>query len=195
MTFKKLITITLVLLFCMCSKIYYIKNSALSEELVSSQDISINGVWTIFDKTKDISKLLDLNKAPDCPTFCMNISLHDEKAIIYFYTINKSFEVKIKKIKMNEYEFVNKNKKLGFVIIQRIDNKKIEYGEPIKKYTYMGIKDWDGVLRYTQHGGLDCQWDGELKKCNENEIELCLKDAKKTDDYYRGEKALPADLK
>ena len=59
----------------------------------------------------------------------------------------------------------------------------------------MGIKDFDGVLRYTDHGSLGCLWQGGIKDaCSKNEIELCLKDAKESDDFARSEKGMSPDL-
>ena len=187
----KIIFIILMCSIFFFSSLFYLNKSVLGEEIEEEQEINIDGVWTVFDKTEDISKLLNLTKVPNSPTFCMNILFKKQKAIIYFYSDKKYYEIKIKRNKVNEYEFVNRNQKLGFIITQRKDYKQ---GGSGKKFIYMGIKDWDGVLRYKQHGGLDCQWNGDLKKCSSNEVERCLKDAKENDDYYKEEKALPADL-
>lgn len=175
---------------------FYSFNSYLIAQQENNEEIPIDGVWTIHDRLKDFSKLLNLAKTPYIGTCCVNINMKDNKAFIYFYTEKKSYEIKIIKIKVNEYKFINMNKKLGFVIWQRIDNRPNEVDLPSIRYIRMGIKNWDNVLQYDSHGQLGCLWnDATFTKCDANEVELCLKDAKKTDDYYRQEKALPVDLK
>lgn len=115
---------------------FMLKEKELKAQDNISEEIPIEGVWTIYYKIKDISKLLYLKKEPDCYTFCMDISMKEEKALIYFYTEAKPYEVKIRKIKTNEYEFINKKRKLGFVISKRIDMKPTEVGFPAKIYIY-----------------------------------------------------------
>lgn len=179
-------------LLCYLSEPKYLdaKNESFEEE------IPINGVWTIHDKMKDFSRLLGLRRVPYYGTFCIDIKPHENKAKIYFYTEEKPFEITIKKISINEYEFIYKNKKLGFIVWQRVDETSSDPGFASIRHIRMGIKEWNNILSYDSHGQLGCLWENvELAKCNFNEVELCLKDAKASDEYFKNEKALSADLK
>jgi len=150
---------------------------------VNKKIIKLDGVWLIDDRVKVISKLLYLKKKPNCATFCMDINVLKGEAYIYFYTYKDPFKVGLKKVDVNKYALINKKRKLILVVSERINRKPAEYDEPIERTVFMGISDLDGVLRYTQHGVRCCLWSAKGEgKCSKDEIKLCLKDAKKTDE-------------
>jgi hypothetical protein len=152
--------------------------------------IDIDGVWRIVDKIPDFIRFLKIKEQIDNDSsFCVDMSTKRGTARIYFYNHAKIYEVQVLKSDTNEYKLLNENRELKF----NANSRKQRNGS---KVVHLGIYDRNGKLTYTEHGKIYCldsiQGLNEAK-CGDRqtEIEMCLKDAKAADDYFKRDEKLP----
>lgn len=156
----------------------------------NDSEFDIDGVWTVVDKVPDMIKLLQLQNTIDKnSTFCINMNLKKKEAGIYFYNYPRAYVVELSKISINEYQLKLKNRKLKFNVNSRIQSDG-------NKVVHLGIYSYNSKLNYTEHGRIYCLDDIQdlhEEKCGDRkqEVEMCLKSAKESDDYFKRDEKIP----
>jgi len=159
-----------------------------AEEVLFSQktpliDIKLNGIWSVRDETKNISRLLYLRHDLTCATLCLELNISNNKAMIHCYKDNKVYEVKLVKIGNNEYEFQNKRRKLKFKIEKFIYKNNIDY--------YLIFYKENGKIQPSHSGECFCLNEtNEYLLCAEDDVSICKKRAQEFDEEASHEKEL-----
>lgn len=168
--------------------IIFTLNGFYAEKMLLSQktpliDIKLNGIWSVRDETKNISRLLYLKHDLTCATLCLELNISSNKAIIHCYKDNKAYEVKLVKIDDNEYELQNKRRRIKFKIEKFIFKNNIDY--------YLIFYKENGKIQPSRSGECFCLNEtDEYLLCTEDDVSICKKRAQEFDEEASHEKEL-----
>lgn len=156
----------------------------------NTEEVRIGGVWIISREMPEMKRLLKIKQKVDIDsTFCININENSNQAELHFYTLKTKYDVKVIRIDKNIYKMIYKNQESKFIVTPEISK---HYG----KVAYLGFYDQNGEIAYSHSGVIYCLDeinDFNKEKCGDRkqEVEMCLKSAKDSDDYFKRDEKLP----